>query len=86
MAFRLYLNVSGPLNVLAVVAPVPGAAESLGPELPLEDARHLDAVLGLEHVAAVRDEVLDHAQARVPVLSAGEILERKKFRLGLEGL
>ena len=70
-----YLDVPGSLDVLAVVSPVAGAAEPLGPELPLEDARHLDAVLSLEHVAAVRDEVLHYAQARIPVLSAGEILE-----------
>ena len=50
---NIYLNVPRPLDVLAVVAPIPGAAEPLGPQLPLEDARHLDAVLRLEHVAAV---------------------------------
>ena len=73
--FYGYLNVPGSLDVLAVVSPVPGAAEPLGPEFTLEDARHLDAILGLEHVAAVRDEVLHYTQARIPVLSAGEILE-----------
>ena len=50
---NVYLDISRPLDVLAVVSPVPGAAEPLGPQLPLEDARHLDAVLRLEHVAAV---------------------------------
>ena len=50
---NVYLNIPRPLDVLAVVAPVPGAAEPLGPQLPLKDARHLDAVLRLEHVAAV---------------------------------
>lgn len=54
------LDVAGPLDVLAVVSPVPGAAEPLRAQLALEDARHLDAVLGLKHVTAVRDEVVDH--------------------------
>ena len=58
--FPLYLNISWSLDILAVVAPVPGAAEPLGPEFTLEDARHLDAVLGLEHMAAVCDEVLHY--------------------------
>lgn len=75
---KVYLNVPRPLDVLAVVAPVPGAAEPLGPQLPLEDARHLDAVLRLEHVAAVCDEVLHHTQTRIPVLRAGEILEDER--------
>ena len=81
--FYGYLNVPGSLDVLAVVSPVPGAAEPLGPEFTLEDARHLDAVLGLEHVAAVRDEVLHYTQARIPVLSAGEILEDEERLLCL---
>ena len=82
--FYGYLNVPRSLDVLAVVSPVPGAAEPLGPEFTLEDARHLDAVLGLEHVAAVRDEVLHYTQTRIPVLRAGEILEEERSKyLGL---
>ena len=81
--FYGYLNVPGSLDVLAVVSPVPGAAEPLGPEFTLEDARHLDAVLGLEHMAAVCDEVLHYTQARIPVLSAGEILEDEERLLCL---
>ena len=75
----VYLNVPRPLDVLAVVAPVSGAAEPLGAELPLEYPRHLDAVLGLEHVAAVGDEVLDDTQARIPILRAREILAKESF-------
>ena len=76
---NVYLNVPRPLDVLAVVAPVSGAAEPLGPELPLEYPRHLDAVLGLEHVAAVGDEVLHYTQTRIPILRAGEILAKKSL-------
>ena len=57
---NVYLNVPRPLDVLAVVSPVSGAAEPLSSELPLEYPRHLDAVLGLEHMAAVCDEVLHY--------------------------
>ena len=76
---NVYLDVPRPLDVLAVVSPVSGAAEPLGAELPLEDPRHLDAVLGLEHVAAVGDEVLHNTQTRIPILRAGEILEKESF-------
>ena len=79
----VYLNVPGSLDVLAVVSPVSGATEPLGAELPLEYPRHLDAVLGLEHVAAVCDEVLHYTQARIPVLSTGEILEDEERLLCL---
>jgi hypothetical protein len=39
-----YLNIPRTLDVLAVVAPVPGGAEPLGAQHPLEHARHLHAV------------------------------------------
>ncbi len=38
------LNISWSLYVLAVVAPVPGGAEPLGAQHPLEHTRHLHAV------------------------------------------
>lgn len=76
----VYLNVPRPLDVLAVVTPVSGAAESLGAKLPLEDAGHLDTVLSLEHVTAVGDEVLHYTQTRIPVLRAGEILAKESFK------
>ena len=49
----IYLIVSWSFDVLAVVAPVPGRAEPLGAELPVEDAAHLDAVLGVIDVRTV---------------------------------
>jgi len=51
---EIYLDVSRPLNVLAVIAPVPGRAEPLRSQHPVEDAGHLDAVLGIVDVTAVR--------------------------------
>ena len=47
---KVYLNVPRPLDVLAVVAPVPGAAEPLGPQLALEHPGHLDTVPSLQEV------------------------------------
>ena len=69
-----HLDVPRTLDVLAVVAPVSGAAEPLRPQLALEHPRHLDAVLCLENMSAVGSEVLDHGKAGVPELGAGEVL------------
>ncbi len=41
------LDISGPLDVLAVVAPRLGGAEPLGAQLAVEHPGHLDAVGGL---------------------------------------
>ena len=43
-----YLNIPWSLYILAVVAPVTGAAEPLGPQLALKDPGHLDTVLCLQ--------------------------------------
>ena len=67
------LDIPGSLHVLAVVAPVLGRAEPLRAELPVEDARHLDAVLRLEHVRAVGEVAVDDDEAGVPELGAGEV-------------
>ena len=50
---RTNLNVSRPVDVLAVVAPVPRRAEALRAQLPVEHSRHLDAVAGIVDVGAV---------------------------------
>ena len=42
------VGIAGPLNVLAVVPPVSGAAESFGTHLTQVDSSHLNAVLCLE--------------------------------------
>ena len=86
-----YLDVPGTFDVLAVVAPVSGAAEPFCAQLALEYSGHLDTILGLaifyetrsqhshyylEHVAAVRDQILNHTQAGIPVFSARKILNK----------
>ena len=48
-AISQYLNIPRPLDVLAVVAPVPGTAEPLGPQLALEDPGHLDTIFSLKN-------------------------------------
>ena len=47
-------DITGPLNVLAVVSPVSGAAESFCAHLALVDSRHLYAVLCLKIVRLSR--------------------------------
>ena len=44
----LYLNVSWSLDVLAVVAPVSGAAEPFCAQLSLKYSSHLNTILGLQ--------------------------------------
>ncbi len=43
----MYLIISRPFDVFAVVAPVSGGAEPLGAKLAVKDATHLDAVFGI---------------------------------------
>jgi hypothetical protein len=49
----MYLIISRPFDVFAVVAPVSRGAEPLGAELAVEDAAHLDAVFGVVNVRTI---------------------------------
>ncbi len=46
----MYLIISRPFDVFAVVAPVSGGTEPLGAKLAIKDAAHLDTVFGVVDV------------------------------------
>jgi hypothetical protein len=49
----VYLVISRPFNVLAVVSPVSGRTEPLGAEFSVENSAHFDAVFGVVNVRAI---------------------------------
>ena len=53
LCLSTHLNVTGPVDVLAVVAPVARRTEPLRSEFPVENSGHLDAVAGFLDVGAV---------------------------------
>ncbi len=75
-AGSIFLDVSRPPDVLTVVSPSLGGAEASSSQLAVKDSSHLDAVRGLEDVAAVGEVARDHHRGWVPGLGAAKVARR----------